>query len=292
MRGTYLPHWGFDDRTTTDYTGQRGDHYYTTETYTTQENGQTVTRTRQVQHTRWSHAQGRVSRDFVDVLAGGVATLDSDLLHCNAVNYNADLDQIAISAHNFNEIWIIDHNYNLWRRAIAELETPGVRKYTNAVAWHGYTGKPEWMMRVQQAFPDIEMYWTEGSPDHNDPDYQKCWVSWAQKFASIFENGCRAITGWSFATDEHGKPNIGPYPCGGLITIDSRTRAIYHSGQFWAMGHFSMFIKRGAIRIESRTSAKDLYPSAFQNPDGSVVIVVTNPGTPRTCELQLTIGIK
>ncbi|HEY5248409.1 MAG TPA: hypothetical protein VIJ15_08185 [Dermatophilaceae bacterium] len=80
MSGSYLPHWGFDDRTTTDYTGQRGDHYYTTETYTTQENGQTVTNTRQVQHTRWSHAQGRVSRDFVDVLATGVSTPDADLL--------------------------------------------------------------------------------------------------------------------------------------------------------------------------------------------------------------------
>ena len=80
MRGTYLPHWGFDDRTTTDYTGQRGDYYYTTETYTTQENGQTVTQTRQVRHTSWSRAQGRVSRDFVDVLASGVTFLDSDLL--------------------------------------------------------------------------------------------------------------------------------------------------------------------------------------------------------------------
>jgi len=80
MSGSYLPHWGFDDRTTTDYTGQRGDHYYTTETYTTQENGQTVTNTRQVQHTRWSHAAGRVSRDFVDVLATGVSTPDADLL--------------------------------------------------------------------------------------------------------------------------------------------------------------------------------------------------------------------
>lgn len=80
MRGTYLPHWGFDDRTTTDYTGQRGDYYYTTETYTTQENGQSVTRTRQVRHTRWSHAQGRVCRDFVDVLATAVTTLDRDVL--------------------------------------------------------------------------------------------------------------------------------------------------------------------------------------------------------------------
>jgi len=80
MNGSYLPHWGFDDRTTTDYTGQRGDHYYTTETYTTQENGQTVTRTRQVQHTSWSRAEGQVSRDFVDVLATGVSAPDADLL--------------------------------------------------------------------------------------------------------------------------------------------------------------------------------------------------------------------
>lgn len=80
MSGSYLPHWGFDDRTTTDYTGQRGDHYYTTETYTTQQNGHTVTNTRQVQHTRWSHAAGHVSRDFVDVLATGISTPEADLL--------------------------------------------------------------------------------------------------------------------------------------------------------------------------------------------------------------------
>jgi predicted RNA-binding Zn-ribbon protein involved in translation (DUF1610 family) len=80
ISASYLPHWGFDDRTTTDYTGQRGDHYYTTETYTTQQNGQTVTNTRQVQHTRWSHAQGRVSRDFVDVLATGVSTPEAEVL--------------------------------------------------------------------------------------------------------------------------------------------------------------------------------------------------------------------
>ncbi len=80
MRGTYLPHWGFDDSTTTDYTGRRGEHYYTTESYTTQENGQTVTRTRQVQHTRWYPASGRVSRDFVDVLETAVNQPDRETL--------------------------------------------------------------------------------------------------------------------------------------------------------------------------------------------------------------------
>jgi hypothetical protein len=76
MRGTYLPHWGFDDRTSTTYTGQRGDHYYTTEPYTTQEDGRTVTNTREVRHTRWSRASGQVRRDFVDVVAAGVHDVD------------------------------------------------------------------------------------------------------------------------------------------------------------------------------------------------------------------------
>ncbi len=80
MRGTYLPHWGFDDRTATTYTGQRGDHYYTTETYTTQEDGRTVTKTREVRHTRWSRASGQVRRDFVDVLAAGVRAPAGELL--------------------------------------------------------------------------------------------------------------------------------------------------------------------------------------------------------------------
>jgi glucosylceramidase len=185
------------------------------------------------------------------------------------------------------KIWIIDHNYNLWGRAIAELETPGVRKYTNAIAWHGYSGSVEWINRVRDVFPDTEMHWTEGSPDCNDPEYLKCWVPWAQKFTDILQNHCRSITGWCFVTDEHGHPNVGPYPLGGMVTIDSKSKMIYHSGQFWAMAHFSRHIKRGAVRVDSQSAAKDLSHCAFKNPDGSLVVVVTNAGGRRTCELRL-----
>lgn len=34
----------------------------------------------------------------------------TDWLHINSVAYNADLDQIMLSVHQFNEIWVIDHN--------------------------------------------------------------------------------------------------------------------------------------------------------------------------------------
>jgi hypothetical protein len=34
----------------------------------------------------------------------------ADWLHMNGISYNAKLDQIMLSAHNFSEIWIIDHS--------------------------------------------------------------------------------------------------------------------------------------------------------------------------------------
>ena len=67
--GVYLPFWTYDAYTTSYYTGQRGEHYYETETYTEQDaQGNTVTKTRQVQRTRWYSAEGTVSRWMDDIL--------------------------------------------------------------------------------------------------------------------------------------------------------------------------------------------------------------------------------
>ncbi|MBK9760216.1 MAG: aryl-sulfate sulfotransferase [Flavobacteriales bacterium] len=47
--------------------------------------------------------------ELVDLNYGnGMA--QADWIHANALDYNADLDQIMISAHNFDELWVIDHS--------------------------------------------------------------------------------------------------------------------------------------------------------------------------------------
>ena len=43
-------------------------------------------------------------------LTGAGGTMPPDWMHTNAIDYNADLDQIAISCYGFSEIWIIDHS--------------------------------------------------------------------------------------------------------------------------------------------------------------------------------------
>lgn len=68
LSGIYSPYWTYDSNTTTQYRGQRGDYYYTTERYTEEVDGKSVTKTRQVRHTRWSSASGIVKNNFDDIL--------------------------------------------------------------------------------------------------------------------------------------------------------------------------------------------------------------------------------
>ena len=69
LRGMYVPYWTYDADTRSSYTGQRGEDYWVTETYTTTDaQGKTVQKTRQVRKTRWYSVSGRVSSSFDDVL--------------------------------------------------------------------------------------------------------------------------------------------------------------------------------------------------------------------------------
>jgi len=74
--GVYIPFWTYDAFASSEYEGQRGEHYYTTESYTERDaQGNTVTRTRQVQHTRWHPASGTVERWFDDILVPATKSL-------------------------------------------------------------------------------------------------------------------------------------------------------------------------------------------------------------------------
>ena len=180
------------------------------------------------------------------------------------------------------KIWIIDHNYNLWGRALASFEDDAVRKYADGVAWHGYLGKPTAMSLVHARYPDKNAYWTEGGPDYRDKDYQTDWTRWVSEFSGILRNWARALIGWNLALDEGGKPTIGPFFSGGIVTIDSRTKAVTRSGMYWALGHFSRHVKRGARVIDSIGTLTDVSHVAFENPDGTQVLVVANAGKTAT----------
>ena len=76
IHGIYIPFWTYDTNTTTQYTGQRGEHYWETETYyDTDAKGNREMKTRQVRHTRWYPTSGTVTAWFNDVLIAGTLSL-------------------------------------------------------------------------------------------------------------------------------------------------------------------------------------------------------------------------
>jgi glucosylceramidase len=196
------------------------------------------------------------------------------------------------------KIWVLDHNYNLWGRAIDELSDPAAYEYIDGIAWHGYAGEASAMTRVHEAFPQKNAYWTEGGPDVIAPDYLTDWSKWSETFNGIANNWARSITAWNVALDEKGNPNIGPFPCGGVVTVDNATHKVTRSGQYWAFAHFSRHVRRGARVFATDGVGEAFAPgttnavshAGFRNPDGGMVVVLANRGPER--RVQLVLGAK
>ena len=71
------------------------------------------------------------------------------------------------------------------------------------------------------------------------------------------------------------------------MLIHSNTQEISYSGMFWALGHFSRFVRTGAKRIDSQSASNNLQHCAFQNSDGACVIVISNPSSAQSCQIRL-----
>jgi glucosylceramidase len=212
------------------------------------------------------------------------------------------------------KIWVLDHNFTLWGRAIAELSDPKDNEFIDGIAWHGYAGQPSAMSQVHNAFPYKSAYFTEGGPQREPhvagtpfPDPMTAWARWAEWANEVVRNWCRSITMWNLALDENGTPYIGHHEEGdivpgapttgrGVITIDSKTLEVSRSGRFWALAHYAKHVRRGAkvFRTDGVSdspvgaSASPVSHAGFRNPDGSYVVVLSNRG--QETRIQLVLG--
>ncbi|MCY0902943.1 MAG: glycosyl hydrolase [Firmicutes bacterium] len=172
-------------------------------------------------------------------------------------------------------VWILDHNYVMWKRAKWMLDHAPLARVVDGVGFHAYQGKPEMMSMLHDAHPHHHVYWTEGGPDLGQ-DYLHNWCHWGKTFTDALRNWSRSITAWNLALDERGEPNIGPFPCAGLVTVEEDGKGVLYSGQYAALRHFSSYVKPHAVRVLS-TEVDGLSNVAFINPDGQKVVVLTNP---------------
>jgi len=214
------------------------------------------------------------------------------------------------------KIWVLDHNFTLWGRAIAELSDSEARPYIDGIAWHGYAGEPSAMSLVHDAFPQSSAFFTEGGPrrapgrQSNANGPMAAWTQWAAWANDVCRNWCRSITMWNIALDEYGSPYIGvregvngmAAPASeqrrvvrmgsGVVTVENESHKVTRSARFWACAHYSKHVKRGAKAFQTNGIGAANAPSpishvGFRNPDGSYVVVLANSGPERRVQLLL-----
>jgi glucosylceramidase len=186
------------------------------------------------------------------------------------------------------KIIVWDHNRDLmYQRAQTYFSDPEASKYAWGIGFHWYEdwsgGVPMYdnVRRVQEAFPDKNILFTEGCAESFDASRYNAWVlgeEYGRSMINDFNNGMVGFTDWNILLDETGGPNHVQNFCFAPVHADTKTYQIRYTNSYYYIGHFSKFIQPGARRIVSSASRSQLLTTSFINNDGSVATVVMNQG--------------
>ena len=172
-----------------------------------------------------------------------------------------------------------DHNFDKPDYPLTVLSDEDAYAYVDGIAFHAYAGNVAAMNTIHQAFPNKGLYFTEISGGEWATDFSANLV-WNLKNILIgtTTNWAKTVLFWNLALNENfGPTNNGCQDCRGVVTIKS-TGEIEKNVEFYALAHFSKFVRPGASRIASTKfdSNTGLHSVAFENPDGTKVLVVLN----------------
>lgn len=101
-------------------------------------------------------------------MRGGPPGMQADWMHTNSIAYNAELDQILLSIHNFHEVWIIDHSTTSAEARTSKGGKAGhggdiLYRWGNPIAWRAGT------MADQKLFGQHDAQWiVKGLPGAGD----------------------------------------------------------------------------------------------------------------------------
>ncbi len=184
------------------------------------------------------------------------------------------------------KIIVWDHNRDLlFERASVILNDPEANKYVWGSGFHWYEdwkdGDPMFknVAAVNEAFPDKKLIFTEGCNEAynlsriEDP---KLAERYGKAMINDFNNGTVAWTDWNILLDETGGPNHVGNLCFAPVHGDTQTGKLTFTNSYYYIGHFSKFIRPGAKRLSTGTTANHLSATSFLNVDGSIVVVALN----------------
>lgn len=177
------------------------------------------------------------------------------------------------------KIILYDHNCDVPDYAISILKDSAANEYVDGSGFHLYGGEISAMTEVHNAFPGKNLYFTEFmAVEPTESERISIAKPVAGTFIGALQNWSRNVLLWNLAANSKFEPhtdNGGCPICQGAVTIDGND--VTRNLAYYAMAHFSKFVRPGAVRIWSSEPA-GLKNVAFTIPGGKTVLVVVNDG--------------
>jgi len=175
-------------------------------------------------------------------------------------------------------IFIWDHNRDMMvERASHIYRDKEASKYAWGTAFHWYDQNAfDEVKKHHELFPDKHLLFTEGCQE-NGPhlhDYQVA-ERYGRNMMHDLRNWTEGYIDWNLFLDDTGGPNHVNNLCSAPIIIKIFHQELVKNPSYYYIGHFSKFIKPGAIQVESSGTESCLYFACI-NPDKSQVLVVQN----------------
>lgn len=187
------------------------------------------------------------------------------------------------------KIWFHDHNFSGYGRVDWCLgEYPSLISSCDGIAFHYYSGNIEQTEFLKGKYPTLPLHFTEGGPRLYD-NYGTDWCKWSLMMIKALNCGYSSFTGWNLMLDEAGGPNIGPFFCGGLVTVHSQSGELTYSGQYKAFRHFSDIDGSAIVcplRFDRSENGMFSYDGSLHRysdgcavilSDGSTELIIVNP---------------
>ena len=190
------------------------------------------------------------------------------------------------------KIFIWDHNKEHivdWADDIHKVD--GAAERIEGLAFHWYSGDHFDALRMAHELnPEKWIIETEFCVVF-DKDPQKDWESalkYAHDMIGNFNNYTSAITDWNMLLDENGGPfhdrRVG---CEAMLHYNPETDELRTTRLYNAMAHFSKYINRNAVRIGVSSFDRNIYLTAFENPDNTITAVILNYGKAKQCTVRI-----
>ena len=161
------------------------------------------------------------------------------------------------------------------------LRNPEAARYIAGTSFHCYAGDRDLAQgAIQGFFPNKGIWFTECTGVTNFPNFHdNLGFNMHNLLIGSVREGARSVVLWNMALDQNDGPTNGNgcHTCRGVVTVDWSTTpaTVRYEVEYYSLGQSSKLVVPGAHRIDSNI-AGPIENVAYQNPDGSIVLVVYN----------------